>query len=64
VGLVQSQTDSHFHLVMPGGVTESILKERVATAAPTGRSLMPEGFESAIDEQGMADLISFLKSSR
>lgn len=64
VGLLGSQTDSQLNLVMPGGLTESLLRERVATAAPTGRSLMPEGFESAIDEQGLADLIHFLKSSQ
>jgi len=30
----------------------------------SGRSLMPEGLEAAVDEQAMADLVAFLASSR
>ncbi len=37
------------------------LRSEIEAIRPTGRTLMPEGFEEALGPQGLADLIAFLK---
>lgn len=43
---------------------ELIRREDIATMKATGVSLMPDGMESQIDQQSMADLIGFVKGWR
>jgi putative heme-binding domain-containing protein len=42
------------------GKEQMILRSEIRSLASSGRSLMPDGLEGAIDEQAMADLIAFL----
>ena len=42
------------------GVTETVLRRDITALSGSGLSLMPEGLESAITVEQMADLIAFL----
>ena len=42
------------------GVTETVFRRDIAQLSGSGLSLMPEGMETAISIQQMADLIAFL----
>lgn len=61
-GLVAAETDAAIEVRLPGGFTETVPREQVATFETSGLSLMPVGLESAITEAEMADLIAFLKA--
>lgn len=60
-GLLVEETASSLKLRGAEGVEQSILRSEIEAVRPTGKTLMPEGFEDAIDPQGLADLIAFLK---
>ena len=60
-GLLVEETASSLKLRGAEGVEQSILRSEIEAVRPTGQTLMPEGFEDAIDPQGLADLIAFLK---
>ena len=60
-GLVSAEDFESVQLSMPGGLQRRVPRRDIASFAATGRSLMPEGLEAAIDKQQMADLIAFLK---
>ncbi len=61
-GVITNETASHYELVQPNGIRETILRSDNAEIRATGVSLMPEGFEQGLTPQDMADLIAFLKS--
>jgi len=42
------------------GLTETVLRRDIAQISGSGLSLMPEGLESAISVEQIADLIAFL----
>jgi hypothetical protein len=42
----------------------SLSKEDIDSIRSTGISLMPDGIEEQIDEQGMSDLVGYLKNWR
>jgi putative membrane-bound dehydrogenase-like protein len=42
----------------------TVARTDVRSVAGTGRSLMPDGFESALDRQSLADVIRFLQSPK
>jgi putative heme-binding domain-containing protein len=60
-GLILAETANSITLGRDKGVTETILKKNIDEIHSTGKSLMPEGLEKTVDEQGMADLLAFLK---
>ncbi|WP_337174858.1 PVC-type heme-binding CxxCH protein [Paludisphaera sp.] len=60
-GLLAEETAASLKLKAAEGVELSVLRSEVEAVRSTGRSLMPEGFEDVLGEQGLADLISFLK---
>ncbi|MEM7379638.1 MAG: PVC-type heme-binding CxxCH protein [Bacteroidota bacterium] len=60
-GLVEKDTDKEVSLRMTGGETVSIQKRDLSSFSSTGVSMMPEGLETAIDAQQMADLLAFLQ---
>jgi putative heme-binding domain-containing protein len=60
-GLLAEETATSLKLKAAEGVETSLLRSEVEAVRGTGRSLMPEGFEDVLGEQGMADLIAFLK---
>jgi putative heme-binding domain-containing protein len=62
-GIISAETATTLTLIQPGGITESILRSDISEIKATGLSLMPEGFEQAMNHQDLADLIAYLKSS-
>ncbi len=63
VGVVSAESSTSLTLVQPGGIQEKILRSDITEIRATGLSLMPEGFEQAMNPQDLADLIAYLKTS-
>jgi len=61
-GILAAETPNSILLRMTGGTEETILRSNIQEFRSSGRSLMPEGFETALRPQDMADLISYLLS--
>lgn len=59
-GIVVGESPNSLTLRAATGLERVFLRSDVASLTGTGRSLMPEGFEHAIDPEGMSDLIAFL----
>jgi len=62
-GILAGETPNSISLRMPGGAEEVILRSNVKEITSSGRSLMPEGFETGLKPQDLADLIAFILSS-
>jgi putative membrane-bound dehydrogenase-like protein len=62
-GLLSAETPTHVTLRGPGAVEHTITRREIIRLVGTGRSLMPEGFETALDGQALADLITYLTSA-
>ena len=60
-GLIQSESASAVTLIQGQGLKETIQRDNIREIRASTLSLMPEGMESAITPQAMADLIAFLK---
>jgi putative heme-binding domain-containing protein len=60
-GLVGSENATAVTLRRPGGETVTLLRTRIEKLARSAASLMPDGFEKALDPAAMADLLAFLK---
>ncbi|QDV32580.1 PVC-type heme-binding CxxCH protein [Tautonia plasticadhaerens] len=60
-GLVVEEGPEILRLRMPEGVEEVIPRGELEALRPTGRSLMPEGFERVLSPQDLADLIAYLR---
>jgi putative membrane-bound dehydrogenase-like protein len=59
-GLIADESAASLTLKRAEGVTETVLRRDIAAISGSGLSLMPEGLESAITVEQMADLIAFL----
>lgn len=62
-GAVAEETSSAITLVGVDGTRTKIPRGKLASLESTGRSLMPEGLEDAINPEQMADLIAYLKAA-
>jgi len=62
-GVIASQTATSITVKGGQGVTDTILRTDIKEMQSSGLSLMPEGLETAVNHQEMADLISFLESA-
>lgn len=60
VGTLAGEAGGSLTLRGLDGVEQAVLRQDVRSLVSTTRSLMPEGLEAAIDEQAMADLVTFL----
>jgi len=60
VGMLVGEASNSITLLGLDGVEQTILRSELRTLVSSGRSLMPEGLEAALDEQAMADLVAFL----
>jgi putative heme-binding domain-containing protein len=60
-GVVTAETGNSITMKGLDGKERPILRGEIRSLASTGRSLMPDGLEAAIDKQGLADLIAFVK---
>lgn len=63
-GIVAAQSETSVTLRAADGTDHLLPREDIDSLASTGRSLMPEGFERAVDPKGMADLLAYLMSAR
>ena len=59
-GIIAEESAASLTLKRAEGVTETVLRRDIAQLSGSGLSLMPEGLESAITVEQMADLIAFL----
>lgn len=59
-GMLAGESGNTITLVGLDGSEQNVLRSELRSLATTGRSLMPDGLESAINEQAMADLVAFL----
>ena len=60
-GLFASETTTRITVRRPGGPDDNLLRARVRSVKPSGRSLMPDGLEAELSREGMNDLLSFLR---
>lgn len=61
-GLVSAETANNLVLRMAGGIEHAALRGDIVSMTPSQLSLMPAGFESALQLQDMADLIRWLRA--
>ena len=59
-GILTSESPNSISLRLAGGAEEQILRSNLKQLTSSGRSLMPEGFESGLKPQDLADIISFV----
>jgi putative membrane-bound dehydrogenase-like protein len=59
-GIIADESASSLTLKRAEGVTETVLRRDIAAITGSGLSLMPEGLESGVTVEQMADLIAFL----
>jgi putative membrane-bound dehydrogenase-like protein len=61
-GIVAGETANNLTLRLPGGAEFPVLRADVSEEKPTGRSLMPEGLETVLKPQDVADVIAWLRA--
>jgi putative heme-binding domain-containing protein len=61
VGILASETPAAVAIRMPGGAEETLLRRDVQSLTPLPGSLMPAGFEAAMSQQELADLLAWLR---
>lgn len=62
IGIIAAETANSLTFRLPGGVDHPVLRDDIKELNLAGLSLMPAGFESSLDVQAMADLLSWLRS--
>ena len=60
-GIMAGETAAGVTLRTPEGLEQTIPRERIKTFRPLAQSLMPEGLESGLEKQDLADLLTYLK---
>jgi putative membrane-bound dehydrogenase-like protein len=63
-GLLAGESGAAITLLGPDGKTQQVLRADVRALRSTGLSLMPEGLESGLQPQDLADLIAFVRGVR
>jgi putative heme-binding domain-containing protein len=61
-GLIVAETANNVTLRLPGGTDQPVLRSELAEQKAPGHSLMPEGLESALQPQDVADVIAALRA--
>jgi len=62
-GIISAETANNVVLRLPGGADLPVLRGDIASQSATGRSLMPEGMETLLKPQDVADLIAYIRSA-
>lgn len=60
-GIVVSQSPAGVTLRMQNGIERTVPRAQIEQLQSTGKSLMPEMFETVLNDQELADLIEFLR---
>lgn len=63
-GLVAAETATSVTLKRQENQTDTVLRSDIETLRSSGLSIMPEGLEKDLDQQGVADLIAYLLSQK
>jgi len=61
-GVIASETANALTIRTAAGQETTVLRENLANVRSLGASLMPEGMESALNPQGVADLLAYLRN--
>ncbi len=61
LGVMSSETPESITLRQPGGQEDTILRAQIKSLQASPLSLMPQGFESALKKQELADLLAYLR---
>ena len=61
-GLIGAESPDTLTLTRAGGVTETVHRAEIAKSTSTAASLMPDGLETELGEQGLADVLAYLRS--
>ncbi|MEO6740517.1 MAG: PVC-type heme-binding CxxCH protein [Chthoniobacteraceae bacterium] len=61
-GIVSGETANNLTLRLPGGADFPVLRADIAEEKAAGRSLMPEGLETILKPQDVADVIAWLRA--
>ena len=61
-GIITAETPNNIVMKSADGTEETILRTDLKSLTGSGLSLMPEGMESALKPQDMADLLAFIRS--
>src|SRR5207244_9992286 len=59
-GIIAGESAASLTIKRAEGVTETVLRRDITAISGSGLSLMPEGVETAVSVEQMADLIAFL----
>jgi putative membrane-bound dehydrogenase-like protein len=62
-GIIARESANSVTLLNAGGIEQTLLRSQIDNLEGGSRSLMPEGLELGLDNQGMADLLAYLASS-
>jgi putative heme-binding domain-containing protein len=62
-GMITEETPNNLTIRQADGVAVPIPRTEIEEIESTGMSYMPEGLESQIDHQAMADLLAYLMSA-
>ncbi len=63
-GILARESDGRVTLLQAGGTTTTLERAKLKRWENTGRSLMPEGLEEGLDDQRLADLLSYLTTEK
>ena len=61
-GMITAETATGITIRRPDSTSETILRVNIDELRSTGMSFMPEGLETLVNQQGMADLLAYLNS--
>jgi hypothetical protein len=61
-GMLSSETQTTIEMIDSQGKKQVVLREDIEQLIASKKSVMPEGFEKQVDEQGFTDLLEFLTS--
>ena len=64
LGSIASETGTSLTLKLTDGNEHTVLRKDLQGILSTGKSLMPEGLGTALEPQGIADVIAFIQQAR
>ena len=61
-GIITNDTASSMTIRMMGGIEKTLQRSEIKGSSSSGQSLMPEGLETGMTVEDMADLLSYIES--